>query len=78
MVRNYFPLPVLTIRLPVSSLNLMERRQSTQILCAHVVESWVDFPCIENVEFKISESEIMAVVADCEGREKRFVFDRKE
>lgn len=56
---------------------LMERRQSTQILCTHVVESWVDSPCIENVEFRISESDIMVVVTDCEGREKRFVFDRK-
>lgn len=56
---------------------LMERRQGSSILCAHVIESWKESPCVKDVEFQVSESEITAVVTDCEGQEKRFTFNRK-
>ena len=56
---------------------LMERRQDGKILCAHVVESWIEESWVKNVKFQVSESEIMVVVMDCEGQEKRFVFCRE-
>lgn len=55
---------------------LMERRQSSRILCAHVVESWTDAPYVENVEFRVSGSDITVAVTDSRSRKREFVFKR--
>lgn len=56
---------------------LMERRQGSQILCAHVIESWKENPSVKSVEFQVSDSEVKAAVIDSQCRKKEFVFSRK-
>lgn len=56
---------------------LMERRQDSKIIYAHVIESWTDKPSVKNVEFRVTGEEIAVVVTDCKSKEEKFAFSRK-
>ena len=55
---------------------LMERRFSSSILCAHVIESWTDQPVIRDVSFYIKENQIRIQVVRQDGSTEECRFSR--